>query len=60
MSSPFDRFEDFDQDEIYKRYQTALFEPDTKNVIIDFDHATSLASVNVDCNSIKEILQTKV
>lgn len=60
MSFPFDRFEDFDQEDIYKRYEAALFEPGTQNVIIDFDNATSLASLNVDCDTVKNILQTKV
>lgn len=60
MSSPFNHFEDFDQVEIYKRYEAALFEPSTQNVIVDFDNATALASLNVDCDSVKKILQTKV
>lgn len=60
MDSPFDRFEDFDQGEIYKRYEAALFEPGTHNVIIDFDNTTALASLNVDCNSVKKILRSKV
>ena len=60
MSSPFHRFENFDQGEIYKRYEAALFEPGTQNVIIDFDNTTALASLNVDCDSVQKILQTKV
>ena len=60
MSSPFSHFEDFDQDDIYKRYEASLFKPSTLNVVIDFDNATSFASLNVDSDSVKKILQTKV
>lgn len=58
--SPFDGFEDFDQASVYKKYQAALLRPETQNIVIDFDNATSLAALNLDSISLKKILQTEV
>lgn len=60
MCPLFAGFEDFDQDEIYKQYAAALLKPDTRNVIVEFDNATSFSALNVDSTSVKQILQTKV
>lgn len=60
MCPPFDGFKNFDQEEIYKQYEAALLKLDTRNVIVDFDNATSFSALNVDGAFVKKILQTKV
>jgi hypothetical protein len=57
---PFDCFEDFDQASVYKNYQAALLRPETHNIVIDFDNATSFAALNLDSVSLKKVLQTEV
>ena len=60
MEYPFENFEDFDHHESYQRYERALSNENTRNIIIDFDHDTSFAALNVDCAHVEKLLQDQV
>lgn len=60
MYHPYEGFENFDQEDIYQRYESALLRTDTRNVIVDFDNNTSFAALDVGSTSVKKILQAQV
>jgi hypothetical protein len=57
---PFENFENFDEEDVYKRYRAALLNPDTHNIIIDFDNATSFSASDVDIATIRKITKNEV
>jgi hypothetical protein len=57
---PFENFENFDEEDVYKRYRAALLNPDTHNIIIDFDNATSFSASDVDIATIRKMIKNEV
>lgn len=57
-SSPY--FQDFDEPSVYKDYEAAFLNPDTLNVVVEFDSAKAQAALNVEYIGMKEILDLKV
>jgi hypothetical protein len=57
---PFENFENFDEENVYKHHRAALLNPDTRNIIIDFDNVTSFSALDVDTDAIRKIIQNEV
>lgn len=53
-------FENFDQKDVYDRYEAAALSIDTLNIVIDFDSTAAVAAKNIDSKSIRYLLQHSV
>lgn len=54
-------FENFDELPVYSRYEVAISEIETLNLVIEFDGAKARAALNVvDPASMLEVLETEV
>lgn len=50
------KFEDFDNETVYKRYEKALFQVDTQNIVIEFDETSAKSALDLTDESIRHLL----
>lgn len=53
-------FEDFDDLDVYKKYEAAISENTTKNMVIEFDSATASSALNIENPAMRLVLGKKV
>lgn len=53
-------FEDFDDLTVYKKYEAAISDNATQNMVIEFDSARASSALNIDNHSMRLVLGTKV
>lgn len=56
----FELDEDFDREDVYRRYEAAVLSTDTHNIVIDFDSNAAFAAKNIDLKITQSLLQTAV
>lgn len=53
-------FENFDDLSVYKRYEAAISDYDTLNMVVEFDSARAFSALNIDNPAMGLVLGTKV
>lgn len=53
-------FEDFDDSSVYKRYEAAISDNETLNMVVEFDSARASSALNIDNPAMSLVLGTKV
>ena len=53
-------FENFDDLSVYKRYEAAISDNDTLNMVVEFDSARASSALNIDNPAMSLVLGTKV
>lgn len=53
-------FEDFDDLDVYKKYEAAISDNTTKNMVIEFDSARASSALNIDNPAMRLVLGKKV
>lgn len=52
--------DDFDNDLIYQKYESAVLNLETLNIAIDFNNDGAFAEMNINSALMKEVLQSEV
>lgn len=52
-------FKSLDNDEVFKEYREAIFNQETKNIVVEFDDNEAYAARNLDRPQLKELLETQ-
>lgn len=53
-------FENFDDLFVYNKYEAAISDNDTLNMVVEFDSARASSALNIDNSALSLILGTKV
>ena len=53
-------FENLDDTAVYKRFEKAIIDPDTRNFVIEFDEAKAYAALDIDKSILETFLPIKV
>lgn len=53
-------FENFDDSSVYKRYEAAISDNETLNMVVEFDSARASSALNIDNPAMSLVLGTKV
>lgn len=52
--------EDFDDEFIFKNAEEQFLNPETRNLVVEFDNSTARVAINLDQERIKDVLQAEV
>ncbi|KAI9843348.1 MAG: hypothetical protein M1837_006474 [Sclerophora amabilis] len=59
MASPFNCFEDLDDDDVFVKYEAAVESPDIRNFVVDFGKDQATGALDVDLESWKDIVKAE-